>query len=399
MRLNGGGGVSLQRHIFLSILLLPACLGAETALSLPDEASRSALRGFNWGHLTLLPSYKYDLTYTDNSTRTQNTATEDLLHELRPKVDLRFKPSELIDLQCDYELGWHDYTKDTARDYLSHHVTTLLEVRNMLRDGFGLSAGNTYVQSGDTSALENELLAFSRYQSNESFVRAGYRYNRFSLSGQYTYNTIDYFARINAFNDIVTHSGLMEGGYDVLPARMKIMGLIKVERTLRSVDDSSDFDTNTLQVGVAGKFSKLDYALRAGYTVAETLHVSDREEGPAFEAKLQYRASSRMTFSGEAARRFVPSINQGIATETLARLAATLALTRRGDFRAEAGYNQSDRLVGVDLRSFAYSGAFEYKVTRFATATLGYTRTERETSTGLGGFTINEARIGFRLAW
>ncbi len=355
--------------------------------------------GLNSGHLQIFPSIEYDLTYTDNSTRATDRRDEDLLQEYTPSVEVRFKPQELIALSFLYEFGWHDYAKDTARDYLSHRSVTEGTVKNLLVEGLSLTFGDNYVQSANTDALQNLLLSFTRYQNNLAYTKLEYHLNRFTIGGKYSYAIIDYFARANRSSDYQSHSAELAGGYAFLPDRLIATASYLFTRTLRTVP-GEDFDTHTLLLGVQGAYSKLAFAGGAGYTVAQFIDRDQRDEGPALTAHLAYTPTSRLVASLDASRRFAAAVQTGISTETDLRAAVSFMLTLRGRINVDYTRNDSRRVIGnIDQLSFAYHAAFEYKLARFATATIGYTRSERQVSGAAGDFVINEGRMGIRLAW
>jgi len=354
--------------------------------------------GLNWGHLKIYPSLAYDLTYTDNSTRSKDRRDEDFLQEYTPGIELRFSPQELMQLTFAYEFGWHDYLKDTAKDYLSHKSITEGSVKNIFVEGLTLSFGNAYLQSGNTSALENLLVAFSRYETNSAYTKAEYHFNRFTLGGKCTYGLVDYFARAEHPQDYQAHSAELAGAYSFIPTRLNLIGSYNFTRTLRTVP-GEDFDTHTLLVGIQGAYSKLAFSAGGGWTVAQFVERDERDEGPAFNAKLAYTPHTRLTMSLEASRRFAAAVQTGITTETDVKFSLAVQLMRRGRLTLDYTRNDSQRTNNIDQLSFAYSGAFEYKLARFAAATAGFTHDERQVKNALGDFVINEGHVGFKLAW
>jgi hypothetical protein len=354
--------------------------------------------GISWGHLKFYPAFNYDLTYTDNATRVDKARTEDFLQEYTPAVDLRFSPQELMSFTFAYEFGWHDYLKDAAKDYLSHKSMTEGSVKNIFVEGLTLSFGNAYYQSGNTNALENLLVSFTRYQTNSAYTKAEYHFNRFTIGGKYTYGIVDYFARINRDSDYQSHTAELAGAYSFIPTRLNLIGSYQFSRAVRTVP-GEDFDTHTLLVGAQGMYRKLTFSAGFGYTVAQFVEREERDEGPAFNARLVYTPHSRITASLEASRRFAAAVQTGVTTETDLKASLSLQLMRRGKLTLDYTRNDSQRSNDVSQLSFAYSGVFEYKLTRFATATAGFTHDERKVDGATGDFTINEGRVGFKLAW
>lgn len=374
-----------------------ACsIGAELTSELPETF---APRGFKTGHLACFPALSYDLTYTDNATRVTRHAQQDFLSEYAGCLSPRFQPDENVTLSASYEFGWHDYVRNTAKHYLSHRASGEFRVTNAFIEGLSFSAGDSYLQTGNTSALENQILAFTRYDTNTAFAKTQYEFNRFSVSGKYAYSLTDYFRRADASSDDHTNSGEVEGAYKFLPGRLSIFGTYNFTRTAFDIVPLQDFDTHTVMVGVRGTYSKLDYAVSAGYSAALNVNRHGENNGPAFEAALAYAPHKRLLTSVVASRRFVAGVLTGISTDTNLKAAVTVRLTRRGRLSFDYTRNDSRYLIGSTQLSLAYTTSLEYKLTRYAAATVSYARTEREAPAGTTVFLINEGHLGMRLAW
>ncbi|HYG76488.1 MAG TPA: outer membrane beta-barrel protein [Planctomycetota bacterium] len=390
-----------RRFLFLALTCLP-CVLLNTTLQAGDAGVTAsdpfARRGFNFGHLRLHPTLSTDFTFTDNATRVEERTQSDVLNDSAAGIEVLFRPMEHINTVFSYEVGWHDYLLDKSRDYLSHKAVADVRVRNIFLEGFELSIYDSYLQSGNTGALENNLLAFSRYATNLAHIKAQYDFNRFSISGKYGYTLVDYFSRANSTSDYIAHAGDIEGAFKFIPTRLVLFGSYNITRVVRSTN-IDNFDTHTVLAGVRGTYSKLQYSIGGGYSRAMLLSGDDTEEGPSLSARVGYTPHERLTLALEASRRFVASPQVGISSDLDIRVSASLRLTAHGKFTVDYTRNHSDRLVGADQVSFAYNGAFDYKLSRFASAIASFTRTEREVSSGTGGFVINEGRIGFRLAW
>lgn len=372
-----------------------AVLAGESAPS-----SAPTPRGITWGHLAFLPSGKLDFTYSDNALRTGRNTVQDNLWEFAPAAEMRFQPDETTRLSVLYEFGWHDYEKNTARDYLSHRAEGEARITNALISGLSFTLGDKYNQTANTSALENQVLAFTRLQGNQTYGKVEYEFNRFSVSGKYAFGFQDYFARANAGSDYSTHGGDLEGAYKFLPGpRLTLFGRYAILRTLWALSDVTDFDTHTLMVGVRGSYSKLTYSVGLGYGLADSYNLGRTADGPSFDASLAYTPHERITAGVAASRRFVAGVITGVSTDTNLSAALTVVLTQRGKFTLGYTRNESVYQTGQTQLSLAYNAAFEYKLARFAAVSVGYTRYEREVSTGGGGFVINEGHAGVRLAW
>jgi len=383
----------------LCALLCLACAACHAELApMPAVTDPFQRRGFNWGHLRLHPTVSTDFTLTDNSLRAENDTKTDVLMDSTAGMEMLFRPAEYISTQLTYEIGWHDYTRDTAKDFLSHKGIADVRMKNVFVRGLELSVFDTYQQTGNTGALENNLISFQRFASNVASIKAHYDFNRFSISGKYSHARIDYFSRVNSPFDYSAHSGDMEGAYQFIPTRLVLFGSYNITRVVRD-SGIENFDTHTILAGARGTYGKLAFSLGSGYSRAMLLSGQDTEEGPSVISRITYAPHDRLLFSLDASRRFAASAQVGISQETDVKLAAAVRLTARGKIIADYTRNQSRRLEGADQVSFAYNCIFEYTLLRVATASASFSRSEREVSSGAGAFVINEGRIGFRLAW
>jgi hypothetical protein len=384
----------VQWFVLFAFLLLTSChvLGGDAELAWDQP------RGLSFGKLKIYPAFNYDLTYTDNARRSGNEE-DDFLHEFLPSVSIQARPDEMIDLDAFYEFGWHDYQENESPDYLSHRATGQARIRNVVCENLDLIFGDSYIQSANTSPLQNEFLFFSRYQTNNAYARAQYEFNRFLISGKIEHGLVDYFSRANAGSDYMTYSGEINGEYQFVPTRLTLFGTYSLTRTLRDTTDIDDFDTHKLLVGARGSYSKLTYSVAAGYTLADFLNRDEQDDGPSVLATLTYRPHERLNFSAYASRGFVAGVENGISTETLAGVSASVRLLRRATFLAGYSFADSDRVRGQDIQSSNANATFEYRFTRFAAATAGYSHIERHVSTGTGGYIENAVRFGFRFSW
>jgi hypothetical protein len=282
---------------------------------------------------------------------------------------------------------------------MSHRATGEIRATNALINGLSISAGDSYLQTGNSNALENNILAFTQYQTNQAFAKAQYEFNRFTLSGKYSFGLTEYLKTSDASANCDTQGGELEGAYRFLPGRLSLFGTYNLTRTLRATSDVNDFDTHTALVGVRGAYCKLDYSVSVGYSEALFLHRAEEHNGPSFEANLSYSPHRRLRATVTASRRFAVGVLTGPTTDTNLKAALALLLTPRGRFVLDYTRNHSRYLNGFTQLSLAYTASFEYKFARQVTGTIGYARTEREVSIGTDWFRINEAHLGMRLTW
>jgi hypothetical protein len=384
--------------MYLGLVLIILSSGWVCAEDSDAELAWDQPRGIRFSKLKIYPAFNYDLTYTDNARRSGNEE-DDFLHEFLPSVLIKARPDELIDLTAFYEFGWHDYQENESPDYLSHRASGQARIRNVAVDNLDLIFGDSYIQSANTSPLQNEFLFFSRYQTNYAYAMAQYEFNRFLISGKIEHGLVDYFSRANADSDYMTYAGEIHGEYRFVPTRLILFGTYNLTRTIRDTTDIDDFDAHKLLVGVKGSYSKLTYSAAVGYTYADFLNRDQQDDGPSVLASLEYRPHERLSFSGYASRGFVAGVEAGISTETLAGVSASVQLLRRAKFLAGYSFADSDRVKGQDIRTTDAHATFEYRFTRFAAATAGYSHIERNVSTGTGGYVENAVRFGFRFSW
>jgi hypothetical protein len=355
--------------------------------------------GFNKGPVTFYPSLDYILTYSDNANRGDKKRSDDVLQEYLPATDMRFNSEGLISLRTTYEFGWHDYAKDEARDYLSHRANLELRMRNFMREGLTLFIDENYYQSGNSSAVDVEALSFTRFHSNTVSGRAEYATDKFVIRGR-VYDTLtDYFRTSFAASDYETVGAEITGEYKLEPTHLAIFGTLAYSRTWRETTSRNDFDTYTALAGVKGSYSKLDYSVALGYTLANFINRDEDDSGPSVLTSLRYTYSPRLNFNLLASRRFQPAIQGGLTTETDVRLTAEMLLWERARLLADLVRNESDRARGGRIITTGASINFLYYLTRYASLHAGYSRFDRETTRAIPEYRINEAHVGFRFAW
>jgi len=372
---------------------LRAPLDAVNLVTFPEP------KGLRLGQFVFSPFVSVDSTYTDNPTRAEKSRVDDVLMEYAGGFATMFRPAECAKLSLNYDFGWHEYELGSATSYASHQASFNAALTRVGVEGLSLNFSEQYVQTGNSSALENQIVQFSRYQSNRAAMRSIYAYNRFKISGEYAYALQEYYERVNAPSNFRTHTGNLEFAWEWLPKRFEIFESFQLQRTLFDHVDGNDFDAYTITAGVRGVYSKFSYSFATGYAFAVPLTGPGVKGDASLNASLSYTPHRRLTFELTASRGFTPDVRTGAALATDLSAAMRVALTSRGKFSLNYTRNQSDRMSGDQQISVAYSTRFDYKITRNASAVFGFTRYER-TSTQMGGaFVGNEVRLGCKLAW
>ena len=404
LMINSRVNVMLSMFSF-AIFVVGAAVNAEEKAAV-DAYSEPSLfqqqpRGLSFGHLEFFPEFDYDLEYTDNATRAPDHTKTDVLEEFLPSFRADFVPHELVTARVSYEFGVHDYIKNEARDYLSHKASGDIGIGDVLLKGLSVTIHDDYIQSGNSSVLENEILSFARYERNFLVPKISYEFNRFLVSEEYKYGRFDYFEKANEANDYLLHGGLTNVQYRVLPQdRLNVFGSYEFNRFYRDINSLSDFDTHTALMGVNGKFSKLDYSVGAGIGVADLLHQNISQMGPDLQATVAYNPHDRLSFNVTASRKFVAGVSLGITTETNAGVGATFVVFRH--LKATLGYaiDESARPKNIDILTRSLSAGFEYRINRLASLNANYIRVDRTGNIGkFDSFRSNEAIVGFRLSW
>jgi hypothetical protein len=384
---------------FLAGLIIALLATSIAAADFEDLPSLFAPRELRAGPVVFVPSFDCNLTYTDNAQRSEKNLRNDVINEYFPATAIRYHPSELISIDASYEFGWHDYAKGEERNYLSHLANFDLRLKNFKLRGLNLVFSEHYRQTGNSDPLENEVPSFQRFQTNTVSGKAEYESANFAISARVYYALADYFSPVFDVSDYQTVAGEIQGEYRLKPTHITIFGNYAEARTLHGVSDTGDYETHTLLVGAKGVYSKLDYSLAVGYTVADFINVNDHESGPSLRALLRYTPSPRLDFTVQAQRLFQPAANGGLTTETNVNFTARLKLLDRSQLLVGLTRNESDRLHDGRLISTEESLTYEYYLTRYASIRAGYAHIERNTTGGLPEFRINEARLGFHLAW
>ena len=356
-------------------------------------------KGIQFAHFKLNPYATEDSTYTDNPTRSEHNKMDDVLQEYAVGFNSAFRPHECVKLTLNYEFGWHDYMLNTARDYLSHQAGFNATLDRVGVRGLSLSFFEQYLQTANTSALENEIAQFSKYQTDRAGTRAVYNFNRFKISGEYAYALLSYYDRINRRSNFRTHTGSFESSWDWLPKRLEIFESFQLQRTLFDRNGVADFDGYTLQAGVRGSYSRLTYSVATGYAFAVPLYRAGTQGDSSVTASIGYVPTRRLSFDVNMVRTFVPDVRTGATLETDLNAALKFVLTHRGRLALTYARNEADRLIGAQQISVAYSTRFDYKITRNAAAIFNVTRYDRSSTLPNDNFNANEVRLGLRLAW
>lgn len=356
-------------------------------------------RGVQFGHFKLSPYATEDSTYTDNPTRSTHNKRDDVLEEYALGFNTLFRPREFVKITLNYEFGWHDYTLNTARDYLSHQAGFNATLDRVGVQGLSLSFFEQYLQTANTSALENEIQQFSKYQTDRAGTRAVYSFNRFKISGEYAYSLLSYYDRVNLRANFRTHTGSFESSWDWLPKRLEIFESFQLQRTLYDHNGITDFDGYTLLAGVRGSYSKLSYSVATGYAFAAPVYQTGAKGDASVTASVTYTPTRRVSFDVNMVRNFVPDVRTGATLETDLNAALKFVLTSRGKLALTYARNEADRLSGVQQISVAYSTRFDYKITRNASAVFNVSRFDRSSTLPNDSFNANEVRLGVKLAW
>lgn len=357
-------------------------------------------KGLRFGALKIDPYFAFDSIYSDNSRQAAVQRTDDVLLQYAGGFGAAFRPHENLKVNLNYEFGWHDYVKDTAKDYLSHRAGFDATLNRVFVEGLSLSFSDQYLQTAGGNILENEIVQFTRYQSDRAAARAQYKFNRFKISGEYAYSFTDYFdQRTFGRSNFRTHTGSLEAAWEWLPKRLEIFESFQIQRTLFDHAGTSDFDADTWLAGVRGSYSKLYYSVAVGYASAVPVYVDGVKGDGSYNANLGYVPHRRLMFDLAASRSFSAGVRTGDSLETNLTTSLKMVLTPAGKLTLSYTRNQSDRATSEQQISVAYSSVFDYKLTRNASLAARLTRYDRTSTFVSNSFTVDEVKLSFKLAW
>ena len=92
------------------------------------------------------------------------------------------RPDERVRTAISYEFGWHDYARDTQRDFLSHRASYVATLDNVVFQNLRLEFGDQYLQTNDNNVLDNEVVQRVYAREHRWRQRIGDR-SRFAKQG------------------------------------------------------------------------------------------------------------------------------------------------------------------------------------------------------------------------
>jgi len=356
-------------------------------------------RGVQFGTLKLYPYISFEEMHTDNARRAPNHEVDDDLVSEDIGFTSQFHPHECIRAALNYDFGWHDYVRNTERDYPTQQAAAQLSIERIGVKGMSVLFYDNFLLTSSVGELENEIQQFAKYDTNLAGMTALYKFNRFKISGTYEYNFLEYAAKENSVSDYHTDTGRFDVGWEWLPGKLEIFDTYQLQRTFFDHAFASDFDTDTFLAGVRGRFSKLTYSVGVGYEFSRPLYKNGVHGDAGYNATLAYAPHRRIAVDVTGSRNFQAGVLTGSSLETNTAVNLKILLTQRGFFTFGFVRNQSDRLDGIHQISIAYSPRFEYKIARRVSLFTGYSRIERTSNDKPAEFKIDEVRVGAKLSW
>ena len=273
---------------------------SDLVITAPKPLPTSPEHGFNFGAVKIYPGMSYDLTYTDNSLRTETHRKKDGLEEFGPNVALSAHPDEHIKIDLAYAFLWHDYVNNTAKDYFSHSGVGTIALRSILLDQLNFTFGDTYLQTGNTNVLETEILSFSRFATNKAFGSVDYTQGHFKIAARYDFDNLSYFEHPQSASNVHDQSGTLDLGYQL----SEVFQLFSTYSILRTYHDTvtagfpKDEDRHTAEVGMVAKFDHFTFSGAGGYTASQIIYDGPQDDGAVASASMNYRYNEHLDFGG-----------------------------------------------------------------------------------------------------
>jgi hypothetical protein len=445
--INAPGTIAPIEFLTPGGLRSPTDVVAPTKPTAPIERERG---GLNFESVNLHPGFAYDLTYTDNSRRTTTSKKQDALEEFGPNLTLNARPAEQVNIDAAYAFLEHDYIRNTARDYLSHSAFCTIAMKDLPVDHLNLALGDTYLQTGNTSVLETEILSFTRFQTNKAFGYADYTYDNFKVHTRYDFDNLNYFGAVTD-QDVRSESGTFDASYR-LSEVFELFSTYSIIRTFQQTSsplDPASQDRHTAETGFVATFDHFSFSAAGGYTWSQIIYDGPQDDGAVASASVNYRATSRLEagayaavgLSQNAREGRVIGQSRGLVIEGEGRepfsyggyasyrafehirLTANVGRTNSTGIRsgqskdflfggsAQLLLNERARIEGTVFRDLhegvnlpsttlnSYSANFSYQLTRRATALFSFTRTDQFDNNAHTTLSVDEARFGFRFTW
>ena len=442
---NAPGSIYQLDYLTPGGLRAPADLVAPAPKPLPSGNDH----GLNFERVRLYPGFAYDLTFTDNSLRTQTSKKEDALIEYGPNISMVAHPTEKVAITAAYAFLEHDYTRGTARDFLSHSAVATFAFRDVFIDHLNITFGETYLQTGNTNVLETNILQAQRFEDNKAFSALNYSTERLAIAARYEIDTLDYLSHVAAGSNVRSEAATIDGSYR-LSDPFEVFATYSLLRTFSDGNsfNLADEDRHTAETGFVARFGKFSFTGAGGYTWSQVIYGGPQDDGAVGTASINYHPdehwevgaysgvgisqnarqgrligqSRDLTLEGQGGEpvsfgtfvNYRPwqhirlSVNldktnsQGILTGSTNDLlfggSAQLTLNERSNVNATI-FRDYSRGTGTKSMTNSFSANYNYIMTRRFTLVFAFQRTEQLDLNLHNAIDVDEARVGFRFDW
>jgi hypothetical protein len=442
---NAPGSIYQLDYLTPGGLRAPADLVAPAPKPIPSGNDH----GLNFERVRIFPGFAYDLTFTDNSLRTETSKKEDALMEYGPNISMVAHPTEKVAITIAYAFLEHDYTRNTARDYLSHSAVGTFAFKDVFIDHLNITLGDTYLQTGNTNVLETNILQAQRFEDNKAFGAVNYTNDRVAIAARYELDTLDYISHVAPGSNVRSEAATIDGSYRLSDP----FELFATYSLLRTFSDGNTFnladeDRHTAETGFVARFGKFSFTGAGGYTWSQVLYGGPQDDGAVATASINYHPdehwevggyggvgisqnarqgrligqSRDLTLEGQGGEpvsfgtfvNYRPwqhirlSVNldktnsQGILTGSTNDLlfggSAQLTLNERSSVNATV-FRDYSRGTGTKSLTNSYSANYNYLLTHRFTLVFSFQRTEQLDLKLHNAIDTDEARFGFRFDW
>jgi hypothetical protein len=447
--MNAPGTVNPSQYLTPGGLRSPTDVVAPTR---PQTISEQERGGLNFDRVNIHPGLAYDLTFTDNSLRTATSKKQDALQEAGPTISMNARPTEQITIDAAYAFLEHTYLFNTAENYDSHSGVCVMQFKNLPVDHLDFALGDSFLETGNTSILETQIIAFTRFYTNNAFGYADYTCDRLKLHARYDFDNLHYYGASAKDQDVRTETGTFDASYR-LDETFELFSTYSIIRTFQQAGgtpaDPDSQDRHTAEAGFVAKFDKLAFSAAGGYTWSQILYDGLQDDGAVASASVDYKPTSRLeagaygafgisqngsqgrvigqsrglaiqgeggepfSYGGYATyrafehirltanvgRTITTAVRTGVTKDFLFGGTAQLLLNERSSLTGTVFRDLMEGVTQPKTNTNSYNVNFSYQVTRHGTAVFSFTRTDQFNNSVHSTTSTDEARFGFRFVW
>lgn len=360
-------------------------------------AEESQPSGFKLGTVEVRPFAEVTYLWDDNVLALPGAVERpDFLMTYLPGLELGWQPNPALSADARYAFGWTDYLDNEARDYLTHEAECRLIWQHFGVRGLTLSLSESYRQTGNTDALDNEFQAFRRLHGNILAPAVSYQTGKLGMRVSYRHELVDYFSRSDRIQDYISHGAEGLFYFRLTERSMLAYARYEGEWSRFGILDSRDFDAHLSASGVRGRHERLSYEIEFGYRQGNG-HVLRKDDGGwLLAASLEYEAARFVSLQVSARREYLSQIQSGNSTQGEVSCSATFRMRTSFELNVLLDWLQEDREGGFRQRTLTAQLESVYRLGKRLKWMARYERLER-TDNRSQDVTINRAGIGLRV--